>query len=90
MQRGIVSLSNPELSILHALVVSQNCDKKEMLDKFSPVEGNLSNFQLVDVFVNEAEAEMLLDCMAPPGKDDEPNLVSVRLKLQQFLAKKNG
>ena len=88
MQRGIVSFTNPELKLLHELATTQGCKKKDLLAKLTPVEEkNPTSNKTYDVLVSEDEAEIILDCMPMPSKDDDPNLVNSRIKVQQFLAK---
>ncbi len=90
MQRGIVSFTNLELKILHELAISQDCQNTDLLDKLSPVsspESSNDQLQTYDVLISEDEAEIILDCMPMPAKDDDQNLINARIKTQQFLAK---
>ncbi len=91
MQRGVVIFTNSELKILHELAISQGCQKEDLIAKISPigVEGSdkAGPDQNHNVLISEDEAEVMLDCMPMPDKDDDPNLVNARIKIQQFLAK---
>ncbi|MBU0974501.1 hypothetical protein KKD03_02260 [Patescibacteria group bacterium] len=90
MQRGIVSFTNLELKVLHDLVSSQGCQNRALLDKISPVVSTVASndpLKEYDVLVSENEAEIILDCMPMLNKDDDPDLVNARIKIQQFLAK---
>lgn len=90
MQRGIVTFTNNELKLLHNLAISEGCTKGDLLDKISPVTSSASSSEQLegyDVLISEDEAEIILDFMPMPNKDDDPNLVSARIKIQQFVAK---
>lgn len=90
MQRGIVTFTNQELKLLHNLAISQGCQKSDLLDKISPVISSETLGEQpegYDVLISEDEAEIILDCMPMPNKDDDLNLVNARVKIQQFIAK---
>lgn len=90
MQRGIVTFTNTELKLLHNLAISQGCENSDLLDKLSPVNSSEISSEGTDgydVLVSEDEAEIILDCMPMPNKDDDPNLVNARIKIQKFIAK---
>ena len=94
MQRGIISLTNLELSALYNLALSQGCKDKDLVAKLAPVEesnhppsGDQNTPQEYNVLISEDEAEIMLDCMPMPSDENDPNLVSARIKIQQFIAK---
>ncbi|NCO12267.1 MAG: hypothetical protein COZ34_00105 [Candidatus Pacebacteria bacterium CG_4_10_14_3_um_filter_34_15] len=93
MQRGIVTFTNIELKLLHDLAISHDCKNDDLLDKLSPVASSDASLvpsndqQTYDVLISADEAEVILDCMPMPDKDDDPDLVTARIKVQQFLAK---
>ena len=101
MQRGVIKLSNSELRELYNLVNSSECfldntnthesvnEKTAFLIKISPVKENENKDQVYDIFINENEAEAMLDLMPIPDKDDSQNLLSARIKIQEFLDKKS-
>ncbi|MCB9813707.1 MAG: hypothetical protein H6772_04865 [Pseudomonadales bacterium] len=87
MQRGVIRLSNQELIILSNFLISKDCQEENLLFKLKPVENLIDQTQELDVLISENEAEIVLDCMPIPSKQDDPNLISARTKLQQFIAK---
>lgn len=87
MERGIISLTNQELASLQSLAVQQGCEKQDLLDKLTPVAGVTDSNQEHTVQISEDEAEMLLDCMPVPSDGIDPNIISSRMKIQQFIAR---
>jgi hypothetical protein len=92
MQRGVIIFTNLELEYLHDLLISGGDvftnENKELIARLAPVKEITDDNQLFDVSINENEAELILDLMPIPNKDDDQNLVNTRIKLQSFLDKK--
>lgn len=86
MERGTISLTNLELTVLYEMALAQGCDKQDLVDKLQPVPGAIDQSQEHIVQISEEEAEIMLDCMPMPSPENDPNLVSSRIKIQQFLA----
>ncbi len=53
----------------------------------SQVDSNQEAAKLINVLVSEEEVEIILDNLPISSIDDSPELLSSRLKSQQFLAK---
>lgn len=85
MERGIILLTNLELATLYNMAVSENCQMPGLINKLHPVEGT-NQAQEHSVLMSEDEAEVLLDCMPMPSEHADPNLVSARTKLSNFIA----
>ena len=87
MERGTVALTNIELGVLHDLAIAQGCKKQDLIDKLSPVANVQDQAEEHSVLMSEEEAEIILDCMPMPSPELDSNLISARIKVQQFLAK---
>ena len=87
MQRGVIGFTNSELRVLYNVVVLQGCERKELLNKISPVNELENSTEAHNILISEDEAEIMLDCMPIPDENENSNLANAKIKIQQFLAK---
>lgn len=85
MIRGMVKLTNKELDLLRNTLIESNCDKQSLIDKLASEDESLTQDTEFDVLISLDEAEIMLDCMSVPDKDDDHNLVTARIKIQKFI-----
>lgn len=86
MERGVISLTNLELVALYHMAIAQHCTKQDLMDKLQPVKG-VDDTDSNVVQISEDDAEILLDCMPIPDEKSDPNIVSSRIKIQEFVSK---
>lgn len=96
MQRGIINFTNNELNYLYNLLNKNKLIPQDLITKLSPVvnneilnqeRANQDLEKLINVLISEEEAEIILDNLPISSGDDSPELLSSRLKSQQFLSK---
>jgi len=84
MKRGIVILTNLELTALSNLARQNNCTQLDLLQKIKPVANQSAHYEQTVQF-NAEEVETLLDYMPLPGSTANNSLESSRTRLQQFF-----
>lgn len=85
MKRGIVILTNLELTALSNLAIEQNCTQQDLLQKIKPVANQVASFEQT-VQLSAEDVETLLDYMPLPGTSASNSLESAKTQLQQFLS----
>ena len=85
MKRGIVILTNLELTALSNLATEINCKKQDLLQKIQPVVDKEPTVTHT-IQMSVEDAETLLDYLPLPGSTTNSFLESARTKLQQFVA----
>lgn len=87
MERGTIVLSNNQAIALRKGLLNQGFANESLLRKLEPVINPADLDADFIVEISEEDAETMLDSMPIPNQDTDPNLISSRIKIQNFLAK---
>lgn len=88
MQRGIILLSKPEITIIIDNIQKDKKDKDILFEKFiSAFDSNSDKQSQINIQLSEEEVEIVMDLLPPPSMSAHPNLNLLRKNLQEFLMK---
>ena len=94
MQRGVITLSAAEATIVTKLVADVTPDHSDASLPHTPSLAQLfpSPAPTTDTTyeLDENETETIIDLLPPPSSDTDPQLFSLRQKFDEFLKKLRG
>lgn len=84
MKRGITQLTGKQMQIALEAVKNNKYADQILFNRLKPEE---QDDNLIKIQLDEEQAEIILDSLPTPDKNEDSNLTNLRKTIQQFIAK---